>query len=221
MSTVTDPGPVRIGMIGGSFDPIHVGHLSVAGEVLERLELSCIMFVPAGQPPHKLDKRLTETEHRLAMVRLAIAGHSRFALSRVDVDRPGPAFSVDTVRLLRDQLCSTWGVETQIFFTIGADSLLDLPTWYRPAELLRLCTVVAVERPGYRVDLSVVERQFPDAPPIVYFELASPVDVSSTDIRKRVAEGASIRGMVPEPVEQYIYQHGLYRDGPDPAGNEG
>jgi nicotinate-nucleotide adenylyltransferase len=208
-------------MIGGSFDPIHIGHLTIAREVRARLGLRCMVFVPAGQPPHKLDKELAETEHRLSMVRLAIAEHPHFALSRIDVDRPGPCYSVDTVRLLRDRLQSAWGARTQVYFTVGADSLLELPTWYRPEELLRLCTIVAVGRPGYPIDRGALEGLFPDAPPIVYIELVSPVDVSSTDIRRRVAAGDPIRGMVPEAVERYIDRHGLYRDRPCPAPSEG
>jgi nicotinate-nucleotide adenylyltransferase len=207
MPTVDGAGELRVGMIGGSFDPIHVGHLSIAREVCERLGLSRMVFVPAGQPPHKLDKRLADAGHRLAMVQLAIAGRPRLRMSRIDVDRPGPCYSVDTVRLLRDE----YGPGARIYFLIGADSLAELPTWYRPGELLRRCTVVAVGRPGYDVDLEATERLFPGAPPIVYLELASPVDVSSTDIRRRVAEGRSIRGLVPEAVERYIHRHGLYR----------
>jgi nicotinate-nucleotide adenylyltransferase len=203
--TIEPSGP-RIGVLGGSFDPIHVGHLSIAGEVCERLNLSRMLFVPAGQPPHKQDKRLADTEHRLAMVRIAIERYPHFELSRVDVDRPGPCYSADTVRLL----LQAWGEGTRIYFTIGADSLAELPTWYRPEELLRLCQVVAVGRPGYRVDLEAVTDRFPDAPPILYLELERLVDVSSTDIRRRVAEGRSIRGMVPEVVERYIYEHSLY-----------
>ena len=210
-SPVTDRVKVRVGLIGGSFDPIHVGHLSIAREVRERLDLERMVFLPAGQPPHKLGKRLADAEHRLAMVRLAIAGHHHLTVSRVDMDRPGPCYSVDTVRLLRDQFRSAWGAETQIYFTIGADSLIELPTWYQPRELLRLCTVVAVGRPGYDVGPGELERLLPGAPPVLYLTLNTPVDVSSTDIRQRVVEGRSIRGLVPEAVERYIEQYGLYQ----------
>lgn len=202
--------PARIGVLGGSFDPIHVGHLGITREVHERLGLDRSVFLPAGQPPHKLDKRLTDVEHRLAMVRLAIADRPHLTMSRVDVDRPGPCYSVDTVRLLRDQFRSV-GTEPEIYFLIGADSLIELPTWYRPRELLQLCTVVAVGRPGYRVDPGALGRLLPGAPPVTYLELDSPVDVSSTGIRQRVAEGRSIRGLVPEAVERYILEHNLYR----------
>jgi len=193
--------------MGGSFDPIHVGHTSIAREVYERLGLSRMVFVPAGEPPHKLDKQLAEPEHRLAMVRLAVAGVPHFAVSRLDLDRPGPCFSVDTVRLFRDAL----GSEAHLYFLIGADSLAELATWYRPRHLLRLCHVVAVERPGYSVAREEFERLFPGAPPVVHVSLRSPVDVSSTDIRRRVAEGRSIRGLVSDAVACYIQRHDLYR----------
>jgi nicotinate-nucleotide adenylyltransferase len=114
---------------------------------------------------------------------------------------------VDTVRLL----IQAWGEGTQIYFAIGADSLAELPTWYRPEELLRLCQVVAVGRPGYRARPEDLADRFPDAPPVLYLELERLVDVSSTDIRRRVAEGRSIRGIVPEAVERYIHEHNLYR----------
>jgi nicotinate-nucleotide adenylyltransferase len=194
--------------MGGSFDPIHVGHTSIAREVRDRLGLSRMVFVPAGEPPHKLDRRLADPEHRLAMVRLAIAGQAHFAVSRMDLDRPGPCYSVDTVRLFQDAL----GAGVHLYFVIGADSLAELATWYQPRRLLRLCQVVAVERPGYAVAREETERLFPGAPPVVHVRLRSPVDVSSTEIRRRVAQGRSIRGLVSGAVEQYIQRHGLYRD---------
>ena len=209
---VTGPSQSRgaethVGLIGGSFDPIHVGHTSIAREVQDRLGLSRTVFVPAGEPPHKLDKRLAEPEHRLAMVRLAIARMPQFTVSRIDLDRPGPCFSVDTVRLFQDAL----GAKAQLYFLIGADSLAELATWYQPRRLLRLCHVVAVERPGYHVARTEYERLFPGAPPVVYIRLRSPVDVSSTDIRRRIGQGRSIHGLVSDAVEQYIQRHGLYR----------
>ncbi len=206
-SSLLPGAETHVGLIGGSFDPIHVGHTSIAREVHDRLGLSRMVFVPAGEPPHKLDKRLAEPEHRLAMVRLAIAGLSQFAVSRIDLDRPGPCFSVDTVRLFRDTL----GVGAHLYFLIGADSLAELATWYQPRRLLRLCQVVAVERPGYHVAREEVERLFPAALPVVHVSLRSPVDVSSTDIRRRIAQGRSIHGLVSDAVEQYIQRHGLYR----------
>jgi nicotinate-nucleotide adenylyltransferase len=199
---------MHVGLMGGSFDPIHVGHTSIAREVHERLSLSRTVFVPAGEPPHKLNQRLADPELRLEMVRLAIAGLPQFSVSRMDLDRPGPCYSVDMVRLFRDAL----GPQAQIYFLIGADSLAELATWHQPRRLLHLCHVVAVERPGYPVAREEVGQLFLGAPPVVHVRLRSPVDVSSTDIRRRIAHGCSIRGLVASAVEHYIQRHGLYRD---------
>ena len=197
----------RIGLFGGSFDPIHVGHLNIARQACARLGVDQVVFAPAGQPPHKLDQVLTDPEHRLEMVRLAVAEEACFTISRIDLDRPGPCYSVDTVRLLQEQ----WGAAVRIHFLIGADSLADLPTWYQPRRLLELCQVVAVGRPGYGVDLAALKRRFPGAPPVVLLDHVPPIDVSSTEIRRRVAEGRSIEGLVPPAVAGYIEAHGLYR----------
>jgi nicotinate-nucleotide adenylyltransferase len=198
---------MRIGLLGGSFDPIHVGHLHVARQACARLDLNRVVLMPAGQPPHKLGQALTDPEHRFEMVRLALAEHPCLSVSRIDLDRPGPCYSVDTVRLLQE----AWGPEAQIYFLIGADSLADLPTWYRPRRLLELCQVVAVGRPGYEVDLAELERRFCGAPPVLFLEHVPLVDASATDIRRRVAEERSIEGLVPPAVAAYIEAHGLYR----------
>jgi nicotinate-nucleotide adenylyltransferase len=196
----------RVGMLGGSFDPIHVGHLHIARQARQRLDLDLVVFVPAGQPPHKRTQGLSDPERRYEMVRLALDGQPEFSVSRIDLDRPGPCYSVDTVRLLKER----WGPGVRIYFLIGADSLADLPTWYRPRQLLELCQVVAVGRPGYHVDLAALEQRFAGAPPIVLLESAPLVDVSATQIRRLVGEGRSIAGLVPPAVAAYITAHGLY-----------
>jgi nicotinate-nucleotide adenylyltransferase len=206
-------------VIGGSFDPIHLGHLIIAEEARVELGLDRVVFVPAGQPPHKLDQRLTPPEHRLNMVRLAIADHDRFFVSRVDLDRDGPCYSVDTVRLLQE----AWGAEAEISFLVGADSLADLPTWYRPRDLLYLCHIVATPRPGYQVDLEGLERRLPGASARIRVIDAPLLDISSTEIRERVRSGRPIRYLVHPAVKGYIDQHGLYRAtaGPSARPNEG
>ena len=141
------------------------------------------------------------------MTRLAVADERCLTVSRIDLDRPGPCYSVDTVRLLQE----AWGPEVRIHFLIGMDSLADLPTWYQPRRLLELCQVVAVGRPGYKVDLAEMNERFAGARPIVLLEHVPPVDVSSTEIRRRVAAGCSIEGLVPPAVAAYIEAHGLYR----------
>ncbi|MBN1641508.1 MAG: nicotinate-nucleotide adenylyltransferase [Anaerolineae bacterium] len=202
---------MRIGVIGGTFDPIHLGHLIVAEEARTRLGLSQVVFVPAGQPPHKRAHALTSPDQRVEMVQLAIADNEAFGLSRVDVDRPGPCYTVDTIGLLQ----SAWGDEVEIYFLIGSDSLADLPVWYQPQRLLRLCTVVAIERPGYPPDLDRLERRLPGAAAQIVLLRAPTLDISATEIRERVRSGRSIRYLVPDGVAHYIYQRHLYRHARD------
>ena len=198
---------MRIGVIGGTFDPIHFGHLIVAQEACSRLDLAQVVFVPAGQPPHKLARAITPAWHRIAMVGRAIAGNDCFALSRVDADRAGPCYTVDTIGLLQE----AWGREAEIHFLIGSDSLADLPTWYQPQRLLELCTIVAVARPGYPPDLDRLERHLPGAASRVALLDAPTLDISATEIRERVRQGRSIRYLVPDSVAQYIETQQLYR----------
>jgi nicotinate-nucleotide adenylyltransferase len=198
---------VRLGVIGGSFDPIHIGHLIVAQEACTSLALERMLFVPAGQPPHKLGRAMTDPAHRVEMVQRAIAGNACFSLSRVDVDRPGPCYTVDTIHILRE----IWGADAEIDFLIGSDMLADLPTWRQPGRLIHLCQVVAVRRPGYQVDLDQLDRRLPGAAAAIQMLDAPTLDISATAIRARVRSGRSIRYLVPEPVEQYIHAQGLYR----------
>lgn len=197
---------MRVGMIGGTFDPIHAGHLILAEQARDQLALAQVVFVPAGQPPHKPKKQITAAHHRLAMVELAIADYDAFAVSRIDLDREGPCYSVDTITLLQE----SWGPEAKIYFLIGEDSLRDLPKWHQPDRLLRLCQIVAVQRPGYSVDPNALDKQLAGAADRIQ-TIASPlIDISSTEIRERVRENRSIRYLVPEPVRRYIEQHNLY-----------
>jgi nicotinate-nucleotide adenylyltransferase len=198
---------MRIGVIGGTFDPIHLGHLIVAEEACTRLGLSQVVFVPAGLPPHKQAHEISPSEQRLDMVQAAIADNEHFGLSRVDVDRPGPCYTVDTIGLLQE----AWGDDAEIYFVIGSDSLADLPSWYQPQRLLRRCTVVAVERPGYALDLNRLERHLPGAAAQIQLLRAPTLDISSTEIRERVRSGHTIRYLVPDAVIRHIYQDHLYR----------
>jgi nicotinate-nucleotide adenylyltransferase len=199
---------MRIGVIGGTFDPIHTGHLIIAEEARTRLGLSRVAFVPAGQPPHKLAHEITGPEHRFEMTRLAIADNEHFCVSCVDLDREGPCYTVDTVGLLQD----AWGRDAEIHFLIGADSLADLPTWREPERLLRMCRLVAVTRPGHEVDLQALEQQLPGVSSLVEMLDTPTLDISSTEIRRRAHEGLSTRYLVPDAVARYIVEHGLYRD---------
>ncbi|MBN1584602.1 MAG: nicotinate-nucleotide adenylyltransferase [Anaerolineae bacterium] len=197
---------LRIGIIGGTFDPIHIGHLIIADQVCMRLGLSRMVFVPAGLPPHKLDQPVTDPEQRLDMVKLAIADNPHFCVSRMDLDRFGPSYTVDTIRLFLD----AWGANTEIYFLMGSDSLAELVTWRQPDRLMRLCRIVAVGRPGYEVDLKELDRLLPGAALLVRLIDMPTLDISSTDIKRYVGNNQSIRYMVPRVVETYIYDHGLY-----------
>jgi nicotinate-nucleotide adenylyltransferase len=199
---------MRVGVIGGTFDPIHTGHLIIAEGARDALDLQRVIFVPAGQPPHKRSSRISPAEHRFEMVRLAVAGNGYFTASRVDIDREGPSYTVDTIRLLHD----AWGADVRIYFLIGGDSLAELPTWYQPERLLEICQVVAVPRPGYELDLESLDVKIPGAAERIQMLSMPLVDLSATEIRDRVRDRRSIRYLVPDAVERYIYRHRLYRE---------
>lgn len=199
---------MRIGVLGGTFDPIHIGHLVIAEEARVELNLERVVFVPAGLPPHKLEHVLSPVAHRLAMVELAIASNPRFTLSRVDIDRSGPSYSVDTIALLRDE----WGPDVDIYFIMGSDSLRDILTWHEPQRLIRLCYLAVVNRPSHQAELDELDALLPGIASRVRMLHAPELAISSTEIRRRVHEGLSIKYQVPEAVEAYIYQHQLYRE---------
>lgn len=200
----------RIGILGGTFDPVHYAHLAIAEEVYCALKLTRMLFVPAGQPPHKPEQRITPARHRLAMLERAISANPHFSLSLVDMQRAGPSYTVETLRLLRDE----WGPRAELFFVIGGDSLQDLPTWRDPAGILEQATLVALVRPGYS-DVSAERAQLVARLPGLeqrLITLEGPrMDISSTDLRQRVAAGRPIRYQTPDAVEEYIRQHDLYR----------
>ena len=197
---------MRVGVLGGTFDPIHLGHLVAAEEVRAQLRLDRVVFVPAGLPPHKLTDHISPVAHRLAMVKLAIASNPHFTVSRVDIDRFGPCYTVDTIELLRDE----WGGDVELYFIVGSDSLADIVTWHQPERLVRLCRLAVMERPGYRVDVEELERLLPGITSRIHFINSPQLDISSTDIQRRVRQGLPIKYQVPEAVEDYIYEHELY-----------
>ena len=199
---------MRLGIYGGTFDPPHLGHLILAETATDSLNLARVLFVPAANPPHKAASTIrAEASHRVAMVTRAIAGNERFALSRVDVDRPGPHYSVDMLALLRAEFPAA-----EFVFLIGADSLRDLPTWYHPAEVLELATLGVMRRPGVGPpDLSVLERDLPGLSARVEWVNAPLIDIAARDLARRFANGQSVRYQLPDAVLAYIKQHGLYR----------
>ncbi len=190
---------MKIGIFGGSFDPVHVGHLLAASESADRLGLDEVQFVTAARPPHK--RIATPAEARHEMVVLATIGDLRFRASRLELDHAGPTFTVDTLRRAR----GLWpGAE--LYFITGADAYHDISTWREPEALVELAQMVAVSRPGYdikRIDPFFRERVIP-------LEIPG-YELSSTEIRARVAEGRSVRYLVPYEVEVYIAKHGLYQ----------
>jgi nicotinate-nucleotide adenylyltransferase len=199
---------MNVGVLGGTYDPIHSGHLVIAEEARRKLELNRVIFVPTGQPWLKTNREITPAVHRLEMVRRAVNGKDNFELSTVEVDRPGPSYSVDSIAILKQQL----GAEVKVFFLIGWDSLAELPQWHEPTRLIKLCKLVAVTRPGLsRPDLKLLESSIPGITENVVWLDIPPIDISSSDIRDRVAQGLSIHDLVPEVVESYIKENKLYR----------
>ena len=200
----------KVGLFGGSFDPIHCGHLVVAEQARERLALDRVVFVPGRRPPHKLGKRLAPAEHRLRMVELAVEGHAGFEVSDVELRREGPSYSLVTVQQLQ-AAHPDW----DICFLIGADTLPELPTWYHIAELASVCQFAVFARPGESLDdVAPLRGTLSDAQIAAIREHCFEIPlmgISSTDVRRRVGEGRSLRYLVPEPVRLYIHEHGLYR----------
>lgn len=192
----------RVGIFGGTFDPPHLGHLAAASEAAARCELDEVVFVPAGDPWQKNHRRITDAAARLAMTRLAAEPDPRFRVSTCDIDRPGPTYAVDTVADVRAE----YDHPIDLYFIIGADSLENLYTWHRADELCKAVKFIAVNRPGHsrrEVDLSFsIEVEFVDMPGVA---------VSSSECRRRVADAEPIRYLVPDLVDRYIAEHGLYR----------
>jgi nicotinate-nucleotide adenylyltransferase len=214
---VTSPRPGSVGIMGGTFDPIHVGHLAVAEEARDALALERILFVVAGTPPHKAAEAVTPVEHRLEMVRLAIAGNPAFELSRIEADRPGPSYSADTVVEL-DRRERAAGGSPDLTVIMSAETFADLPSWHEPERLLALARVAVVPREGYPApEPGWLARQLPaggvagDQEARVDFLEGPRLGLSSTALRDRVATGRSIRYLVPDPVAHYVASHRLYR----------
>ena len=199
----------KIGVLGGTFDPIHLGHLIMAEDIREKLGLGEVLFIPAGRPWLKLkeEKPISAADHRLAMVRLAVASNPHFKVSTMEIDRPGLSYSIDTILELKAEL----GAQVEIYFIVGPDALAEFPKWKEPAQLMGICQVVGIGRPKHtQVDLRKLERSVPGASQRIVLVDVPQIEISSTDIRRRVAQGLSIRYLVPEAVEKYIAEHRLY-----------
>lgn len=208
--TTRTPATMRLGLFGGTFDPVHYGHLLLAECCREQCKLDSVWFVPAATPPHKQARELSAAARRIEMLELAIGGHEQFAVSRLEVERGGVSYTVDTLRELRRA-----EPQRELFFLMGADSLADLPTWREPAAICELALPVVVRRPSSaQTDFSVLA---PLVSPARLEEIRRhevempPIGLSSSEIRRRVAAGLSIRYQTPRAVEKYIEAQGLYR----------
>jgi nicotinate-nucleotide adenylyltransferase len=195
----------RLGVLGGTFDPPHYGHLMLAENGRVQLGLERVFFVLAGQPPHKPDHPIASSHHRLSMVEAAIAGNSAFAVSRIDLDRPGPHYTVDMLALLAQEY-----PEAELFFLMGGDSLAHFINWRDPAGIARQARLAVMQRPGHTPDVEALEGVVPGIAQRLAWLDVPRLDIASSDLRRRVREGLPLRYLVPPPVEAYIREQRLY-----------
>lgn len=200
---------MKIGVLGGTFNPIHIGHLILASEIREAAGLEKVLFVPARCPPHKVADDMLSGEHRLRMASLAVAGNPCFEASDIELRRDGVSYTFDTLTELR-----RLHPDDEFHFIIGADSVPELASWYKIGELVGLCTILIGDRPGHDLHWEPLEKVLPGATVaklrggVIY---TTPIGVSSSEIRSRIRQGRTIRYLVPTKVEEYINEHGLYR----------
>jgi nicotinate-nucleotide adenylyltransferase len=200
-----------IGVFGGTFDPIHFAHLAVAQDAAEVLGLEWILCIPAGRPPHKLDREITPSADRLAMVELAIAGNPRFAIDRLEIDRDGPSYTVDTLAALRARR-SPDGAPPELTLILSSEAYLALPGWRDPTRILELARLAVVPRDGYpSADTASLEPPIPGSDGRITFLDGPRMRLSASELRQRAASGRSIRYLVPDAVAAYIDDHALYR----------
>ena len=197
--------PRPIGILGGTFDPVHNGHLHIANALRAALNLERVVWVPAGRPPHKTGQIVSSDRDRLAMLELALAGSAADQISTIDIERSGPSYTADTLEILAERF-----TPARLFFLMGEDSLRDLPTWHDPERLLQAAELAVAARPGVDADLESVVRRVPTVQERVHLIPTKEVAISSSDIRRWVGEHQSIQGLVPAAVEAYIRDHGLY-----------
>jgi nicotinate-nucleotide adenylyltransferase len=207
LSVEEDPGESRIGILGGTFDPPHVGHLWLASLAADELGLDRVLFLPAARPPHKQSHGLSASTDRLLMTRLAISGDDGFELSALEMDRTGPSFTVDSIEELRRM----HGPSARLFLVMAADSLAQIDTWREPDRLLSMIEWAVGPRPGSELDRAMVEQRFGTAVGRIHLLDGPALDVSSSELRRRVATGRTIRYLVPRSVEQHIHDRELYR----------
>ncbi len=198
----------RLGIMGGTFDPIHFGHLVTAEEALVQFNLDKVIFMPTGVPARKTDREVSPSEHRYLMTVIATASNPDFEVSRLEIDRPGPTYTVDTMTHLHD----SYGAQVDLLFITGADAVWEILTWKDAERLTGLCTFIAATRPGYDLESSIEEHPLALGMPSVEFMEVPALAISSTDIRERVAQRKPTRYLLPESVAAYIQKAGLYRE---------
>jgi len=198
----------RIGISGGTFDPIHHGHLIIAEEVRQEFSLEKVLFIPAGIPPHKRHLRVSSAEDRYGMVCEAIGSNPFFEASRIEIDRDGYTYTVDTLLKLKE----IFGEGTKLYFIIGADTVKELISWKEPHTIFALCEFIAVFRPGFDSDIIIreIENLRAEYNAIIHVAHVPLIGISSTAVREKAAAGKSIRYLVPKSVEDYIYKNQLY-----------
>jgi len=209
---MTGTGNKKIGIMGGTFNPIHHGHMVTAQEALDQFSLDRVVFIPTGDPPHKVEDLLAHAEDRYLMTVIAISSNDSFFVSRAEIDRRGKSYTIETVKELRN----TYGADAELFFITGADAILEILTWKNTDEIVTLAKFIAATRPGY--DLSKIEglkstlfRSEKEADEGISIMEIPALAISSTDIRKRIKQGRPINYLVPEGVNNYIIKHGLYK----------
>lgn len=196
----------KIGILGGTFNPVHYGHLFIAGCALREFALDKVLFVPAARPPHKKEKEVLSGEHRVNMLKLALEGQSNYLLSTLEIDREGYSYTIDTLRQLSKQY-----PQTEFYFILGLDAFMDLPAWKEPDELKQLCSFIVVNRPHDKrpnADYSADEAVILDKK--VHFLSIPGISISSSMIRSRVVNGKNVRYLLPDKVIAYIKAHQLY-----------
>ncbi len=198
----------RIGIMGGTFDPIHTGHLATAEAVRVEYELERVLFIPAANPPHKQHYQVEKTLHRYIMTVMATYSNPHFYVSSIEIERPGLSYAIDTVL----ELIKQYGVNTEFYFIVGSDTVPELPSWKDIDRLLEVCHFIAANRPGSVYTLDDIIKSFGEQGYNRIHSLPTPeLEISSTDIRKKVRQGRSIKYIVPESVENYICKENLYK----------
>jgi nicotinate-nucleotide adenylyltransferase len=199
---------MKVGIMGGTFDPIHVAHLIIAEEARTQLALNRVIFIPAGEPWMKPGHTVSAAGQRVEMVKLAISSNPEFSLSLSETERPGPTYTVDTL----EQLLGELGYDTQLFLLMGWDSVAEMTAWKAPYRVSKMATVAAFPRPGFtKPEVAVLERAMPGIAERIVFMDAPCLEISSTGIRKRIAAGGTVRYLVPDAVGQYIAENRLYK----------